>query len=325
MSVAAGIVAGVIAADVALYPIVASWHWPKGSIRTARAYTEGVAESHFVPDGIGTYGQRLTGNSPVQGAPTVLIVGDSHVVQDGVQDSETVGSAVERLSRAAGHPVNVKQYGWYETAAPTYIAEAPALLNQTHPLKVIAFLNYTDFTAEVFNGQYWQARLHPDGSYQLVDVRPPKVADVNEVSIRDLGAMSRLLIAGRRRLINIIQTSGEAPKSATEAPDLAALASFTVRGLKAAYGDKLIIVYTPVCGPHCAEQTDAKESHLLRACTVEGVRCVSVHDEMLTELRNNHRLARGFTNTAPGIGHLNPLGLELSGRVIWREVARSLP
>ena len=323
----AGILAGVVAVDIALYPIVASWHWPKGPIRTTRAYTEGVAESHFVPDGFGTYGHRMTGNPPVPGAPTVMILGDSHIVQDSVNDSETVGSAVERLSRAAGHPVNVKQYGWYDTAAPTYIAEAPELLKHTRATKVVAFLNFTDISAEVFNGWYWQVRLNPDGSYRLIDERPPKVEDLNKVTIRDLAGMSRLMIAGRRRLINVLDASKAAPKSeaVAAAPDVAAIANFTVRGLKEAYGDKLLIVFTPICDARCTDKPDAKESELLRACRAESAHCVSVREEMLRELRDNRRLTRGFYNTAPGKGHLNAVGLEASGRVIWNELARSLP
>src|SRR4051812_40654205 len=83
---AAGVVAGLIVVEVGLYPFIASYSWPKTSVRTVRAYNEGIAESHFVPDDFGTYGRRLTGNKPIPGAPTIVIVGDSHVVQDAVRD-----------------------------------------------------------------------------------------------------------------------------------------------------------------------------------------------------------------------------------------------
>lgn len=200
-----GVVAGLIAIDVALYPIVATWYWPKGPVRTSRAYVEGIGESHFVPDGIGTYGHRMTGNPEIPGAPTVMILGDSHIVQDGVDDDETVGSALERYARAAGKPVNVKQYGWYETAAPTFIAEAPELLKRIQPKKVVVLLNFTDISGEVFTGQYWQMRLNPDGSFRLIDVRPPKVQDIEKVTLRDMAAMSRLVVSVRRRMMRILR------------------------------------------------------------------------------------------------------------------------
>jgi hypothetical protein len=320
---ALGVIVGLIAVDLSLYPFVASWYWPRGPIRTIRAYGEGIAESHFVPDGFGTYGHRLTGNAPVAGAPTVMILGDSHVVQDSVSDRETVGSVVERLSRSDQRPVNVRQYGWYETAAPTFIAEAPALLKHCQPAKVVVLMNYTDLSSEVFNGQYWQMKPNGDGAFRLIDVRPPKVETPDEFSFRDLAGASRLLVAGRRRAFRILETAKAAPIGSGVAADLSGIAPASVQGLKAAYGDRLLIVFTPICHADCSDKPDDRESALLQACEEQSVRCVSIRKQMLEELATNARLARGFHNTAPGIGHLNAIGLDLCGRVIWREIAAS--
>ena len=101
-----------------------------------------------------------------------------------------VRSSVITSGRQAGKR---KQYGWYETAAPTFIAEAPELLKRIQPKKVVVLLNFTDISGEVFTGQYWQMRLNPDGSYRLIDVRPPKVQDTEKVTLRDMAAMSRLV------------------------------------------------------------------------------------------------------------------------------------
>ena len=64
-----GVLAGIIAVELALYPFVASWYWPRGPIRTTRAYTEGIAAAHFTADGFGTYGNRMTANPSIAGAP----------------------------------------------------------------------------------------------------------------------------------------------------------------------------------------------------------------------------------------------------------------
>ena len=317
-----GVLAGVFAVELCLYPFVASWYWPKGPIRTVRAYMEGIAESHFTADGFGTYGNRLTGNPPIAGAPTVMIVGDSHVVQDSVPDRDTVGSVVERESRAAGAPVNVKQYGWYEAGAPTYIGEGPALLKHVQPAKVVIVMNYTDFNSPVLNGRDWHMKLNKDGSAEIIDVRPPKTRDDEKFKMRDLAAISRLLVAGRRRGVRMLQAASANPNPSGKRanPYVPATAPASVRGLKSVFGDKLLIVFTPYCGGRCSEEPEPSETALLQACREQSVHCVSIRPEMLRELRGNHRIARGFHNTAPGVGHLNKVGLEIAGSVIWREI-----
>ena len=249
-----------------------------------------------------------------------MIVGDSHVVQDSVPDHDTVGSVVERISRAAGSPVNVKQYGWYAAAAPTYAGEGPALLLHVQPTKVVVLMNYTDFTPAVFTGQDWQMKLNDDGSERIVDVRPPKADDNGKFRLRDLGGASKLLVAVRRRGALLFQ-SNASPNRKAPVAYVPAIAPASVRELKAAYGDKLLIVFTPYCGPRCNEEPEAAEAGLLQACRKQSVRCVSLRPEMLHELRENRRLTRGFHNTAPGVGHLNEVGLRIAAQVIWRELA----
>src|SRR5262249_22787280 len=52
-----------------------------------RDYREGFAKAHFSADGL-----RLTGNPQVATAPSVLIIGDSHVEAYSVYDEQTMGS-----------------------------------------------------------------------------------------------------------------------------------------------------------------------------------------------------------------------------------------
>src|ERR1043165_5996846 len=108
-----GAIAAILTLDFIFSFLVSGWHYPKTPIREIRQYTEGISVSHFVPDGFGTYGNRLTGNPVLPNVPTVLILGDSHVVQEAVADRQTVGAVIENLSRKHSNPVNVRQYGWY--------------------------------------------------------------------------------------------------------------------------------------------------------------------------------------------------------------------
>ncbi|MEO5936853.1 MAG: hypothetical protein ABIP81_06540, partial [Terriglobales bacterium] len=121
-----GVLAALAAAELALRPWASAWleNPPTGAIEI-RQYYEGFAMAHYAADG-----ERLTGGPPVAGSPHVLILGDSHVEALQVSDGETMGAVVERRSRNAGLPLNVHQYGWSYSAAPTYAQAAPRLLER---------------------------------------------------------------------------------------------------------------------------------------------------------------------------------------------------
>src|ERR1043166_5083393 len=55
-----------------------------------RQIEEGVSVAHF-----STAGARLTGNTPIDGAPTVVILGDSYVMGREVGDTANMGSQLE--------------------------------------------------------------------------------------------------------------------------------------------------------------------------------------------------------------------------------------
>ena len=322
-----GLLAGLLAWELVLTPFVASWYYPKTPVRTVGIYGEGTAISHFVPDGIGTYGRRLTANPPIAGAPSIAIVGDSHVVQDNVPDGETVGAALENIARAEGRPVNAHQYGWYETAAPTYIASAADILARTNASKAVVLMNFNDFSNAVTSARYWRMERAPDGSYAFRDVRPPQ-ATGPAAEFREMLTGSRLLLSVFRRGTRIFEVMTSrwrqkpAPRAQLSAEEVARV---SVSGLRKAYGERLFILYTPVCGVRCGPDPEPAEAALLETCRREGTHCVSMRKDMIEDAARNNRFSRGFHNTAPGVGHLNRTGLELAARVIWREIGASVP
>jgi len=313
---------------------IAGWNYPKTPIRTIRQLTEGTTTSHFLADGFGTYGNRLTGNPPAPNAPIVILLGDSHLVQDAVPDSDTMGAVIERQSRADGKPVNIRQYGWYSTAAPTYIANAPLLLKSFDPKLVVVVLNSTDFAREALTeGWYWQMRINPDLTFRLVDVRTPEGTG-RLAQVRDFVGRSPLMLSLRRRAVLIFLAGDEAPlpprPAADHAPDpiqaqVPLVIPASVRGLKTAYGARLLIAYTPFCRQTCDPAPDEGEARLLDACRTEAVNCISTRADMVAEMQSTHHLLRGFHNTAPGEGHLNRFGLQAVGTAIWRRISSELP
>jgi hypothetical protein len=323
-----GAACALLASDVALGFFVVGWHYPKTPVREIRQFTEGVATSHFAADGFGTYGHRLTGNAPVAGAPTVLVVGDSHLVQEAVADDETVGAVIERLSREAGTPVNVRQYGWYGTAAPAYMGFAPALLKAADPRVVVVVMNGDDFGKEALtDGWYWLMKIRPDLSIELVDIRVPEPKG-RLAELREFVGRSSLMLALRRRAV-LVFPGGDAQGAAApqeprppdpRAAELPLVTKASVQGLKEAYGSRLVIVYAPYCKETCDEKPEKAEIGLLEECRAQAVRCVSTRADMVADIRAEHHILRGFHNTAPGAGHLNRYGLRVLGSAIWRAV-----
>jgi len=326
---ALGAILALIATEFGLSFLVSGWHYPKTRIREMRQYTEGVAISHFVPDGFGTYGNRLTGNPVLPNAPTVLVLGDSHVVQEAVADHQTVGAVIETLSRGQSKPVNVRQYGWYDAAAPTYIANAPQLLAAVHPQVVVVLLNPTDFGREALDeGWYWLMKIHPDYSIDLVDVRLPDPSQGRLGKLRDFVGASHLMLALRRRSVLLFPCGSQAPSRPpgpyARQSELPLVPRASIKGLKAAYGPLLMVAYLPFCKETCPSEQDHYETMMLAACQAEEVECVSTRPAMHEDMEINHRILRGFHNTDPGTNNLNADGLRVTGTVVWKEASKRL-
>ena len=324
---AAGILAATSLFELGLRPFVAGWNQPEGPVRTIRSYSEGFSVAHFEPDGLGTYGNRLTGNPPLPGAPEGLIVGDSHVIAQAVRDEDTTGAVIERLSRAAGQPLNVRQYGWTSANAPTYLASAGQLLSARNPAWVVVILNAANISVYALTTtQNWRMEVDRDGSFRLIDMRTPPTISRMQTLRREIGRSALALGLWRRAGLMQNQMANEEnipleqqdPRLAQEA---ARVPRATVIGLTKAYGSRLIIVYTPEFFGTDYDSAEPIEQEVLSLCTENGVACFSTREAMKRERYDHLLLSRGFHNTAPGAGHFNATGQRIIGEEIWRYLA----
>ena len=321
-----GILVAFLLAEGCLRFLVVGWHSSDAPVREVRQYEEGMAAAHFRPDGITMYGDRLTGNPPIPGAPSVVLLGDSFVVAESVEDQQTMGSVLERTARQAGRPLNVHQYGWYHTSVPTYLATAEWLMRQWRPLRVVVLVNSGDFGAEATEtGWFWRMKVNPDLSIQLIDVREkPQSGWLEDLQLA--AGKSSLALAVRRRTATILSLMdfGHPKGHAGPVNDQSErLPLASVRALKAAFGDALLIVYSPSCDLPADVSPEPAEAGVLAACAQEKVDCVSTRNDTMAVRAEGH-MTRGFHNTAPGDGHFNERGHRMVGEVMWREISKGL-
>lgn len=319
---AAGILAAALLFELCLRPFVGGSNRIDGPVRTIRSYYEGISVAHFDKDGLGTYGNRLTGNPAIDGAPVGMILGDSHVIAQAVGDEETMGAVIERSSRAAGRALNVRQYGWSSANAPTFLAEAEPLLRAHDAAWVAVVLNAPNISMHALTTtQNWRMQVAADDSVRLIDMRPPAAASRMQTVRREIGR-SALALALWRRIGQIHPGISPPPSDPQRAEEAARVPRATVLGLKRTFGSRLLIVYTPEdFGTHY-DSPEPMEHELLDLCAENGVPCISVRDALARERYEHLQLSRGFHNTAPGAGHFNATGHRAIGEEIWRYLLR---
>jgi hypothetical protein len=289
-----------------------------------RSDREGIAKSHFSPDGL-----RLTGNPQIADAPSVLIVGDSHVEAFQVWDQQTMGSVFERRLRAEGKPWNVLQYAFSGADGPDYIYAAPLLLERYRATRIFLVMNAGDFAKTTTdyvrlverNGAVVAEPLRPD----VVRGHPPSFGGRTSRKLKESAVLYSSAI---RFTLDILPRLTESKASAQEKDLVPATFSdksldLIVVGLKEAYGDRASILYTPEQPYSAEEPMEPQEAALLSQCKIQGLECRSLRGRMIEWLLERHELARGFTNTAPGFGHLSTYGHEMAADEMFEWLSSS--
>jgi hypothetical protein len=283
-----------------------------------RDYREGTAKSHFLPNGL-----RLTGNPQIPGAPTVLLLGDSHIEGFQVADTKTMGSVLERRLRANGKPWNVEQYGWSGADGPDYIFEASMIRSEFHPDWLLLVMTFGDVGSTVTDG----ARLvekdgrviaepaHPSDS----PGRPPSYGGTLSRKMKESALLYASTVHFHLEIWPRItggkfqQQAQDEVRSEISQPTV----DMIMRGLKDNYGDALHILYVPNQPFSANPPVEPQEAAVLKACQTYGVACRSLRDAMINDLIVNHKIDQGFSNTVPGIGHLNVRGDALASDAIY--------
>jgi hypothetical protein len=292
---------------------------------TYRQLEEGITVSHF-----SAAGARLTGNVPIRRAPMIALLGDSYVMAAGVTDAETMGSRLERLGRADGDSINVRQYGWLGASPSRYLLVPEVLEQRWHPRAIVIALSDNDLDDNALFGASPQLRVRHDTTLEMV---PP--IDSNPSPGRPRVSSLGLLLEVRTWRLHwfqfakqaqaaepVVAQAGEVRRDVLPTSDqLALLPAAVVRSLHAAYGERLSLVYLATVNLTGGDSTTRIERTMLAECAREHLRCASTRAGMLAERRNGH-IAHGFSTTTPGNGHMNAVGHEIAAREIWSLIHR---
>jgi hypothetical protein len=336
LATAGGTIAALLFLEGAVRPLATASQPPLPDPRSDRL-TAPVVTSRQIEDGIAALsysiaGARLTGNATLPNAPVVVILGDSHVAAREVRDSETMGSWLERIARANGKPINVRQYGWRGASPPQYLVAARDVIDTWHPAHVVIVLGGDDVGADPLNRHFPRMRIATDGSVQILTGFGPTAA--HRLKRHDSGGSSLVALTHARwekvlqrapRFVRYhFQTAADERGPTPSASEIARVPHAEVFALSRAFGPSLTLVYTAAIRATGGDAPDPEETRLLTACTELGVHCISTRAEMVARRRAGE-VFRGFSTTSLGIGHMNAAGHRLVAEQIWHAIRWRLP
>lgn len=332
-----GVVGAVLAAELCLRPLTTpldnAWdpvvaEKAGGEAREVRRFTEGIAQSHFTPSR-----SRLTGNPPIAGAVTGLILGDSYVEAVQISDSQTMGAVLERSLRAAGRSINVRQYGWSGVGIAQYVLVAPKVTRLWDPVWVVVVITASDLGPDLLAGPIRLVK-HPDGQWGAVGGWRPAADSIIERSgpLRRIGESaleeSVLLYQLAKRAqeagLPLLGSRGEGAGATSVqqgGPQQSQRALAAVAALRKAYGDRLRILFLADVGIDGRSANSPAEEAFSAACATLGTRCANTRALMTQDRLDSLRLSRGFINSVPGAGHINAVGHTLAAETILRDLA----
>lgn len=250
----------------------------------------------------------------------VLVLGDSYT--QAMQVSDEVAFP-QHLNDLLGQRTKVINAGREGASPADYIALADYNKNTFKPDVVVVQLNEADFTKDLLSDKQTFYLEKTARGYTLNENK--NVVSSNELASRFVGLQSVLNFSVMRVALERVTAmqKGE-PHGSTEVAQATtshltmqqgdgSLERFVVQELQKAY-HRPILLYIPEIdyfSPDYA-RPHATERYLAAAAKEAGVTFVSLLPDYVALYRNQHKTAHGFTNTQPGMGHINPLGHEVA-------------
>jgi lysophospholipase L1-like esterase len=263
---------------------------------------------------LGLRSPSLTDEPLQENEHNVLVLGDSYT--QAMQVSDQVAFP-QHLNDLLGENTRVINAGREGASPADYIALEEYNKTIFQPDVVVVQLNEADFTRDLLSkGQTFYYEETPQG-YTLHENK--SVVSSNELAQRFATLQSILNFSVIRVALERVEAlrNGKMPaahtvQTTTQQTD-GERERFVVQELKKAYQNP-ILLYIPEMdyfSPDYA-QPHATEHYLAKAARDLGVTFISLRSDFAALYRNRYRTAHGFSNTQPGMGHINPLGHEVA-------------
>jgi hypothetical protein len=321
-----------VAAELALQPLTTALDnvWAPitldqldSEVREVRRFTETIATSHFSRSK-----SRLTGNPPMSGAPTGVILGDSYVEAVEVSDSETMGSVLERSLRAAGFNINIRQYGQFGADIPRHVLIAPEVIKAWNPAWVVVVVTASDIAPNIFSPGAREQLIQLDNGHWVAksSVGEPRVGRVRRIGEKVLQSSVLLYHMAKRAQeagLPLIRAKNKARGAASLQSGglpLPQRAELALSALRDVYGDRLRVLFGADVGLDGRQGPSPAENAVMAGCATLALRCASTRLLMTADRLESVRLSRGFMNSVPGSGHLNAVGHELAARTMLQQL-----
>lgn len=289
-----------------------------------RWHREGWALTRFGADG-------MAGRTEVDtGALSVLLWGDSFVEALQVSDDKKMAAVATQIFTRNGYEVQVLGVGGSGQSVADYLLAMPAYARRFSDIQaqVILVSNLRDLLpdqptqerARFFSQPTFRIEPDPKAGSGRVSSQRNKRVDALRLSIL---RKARRKAAGS--LGNLRLAPGPVPKPIDEPASMHVGDDFRyiARRLKAASDKPMVLLYCPEV-PRFEQGVlvfDDLDAALAERCATafarEGIRIVNLAEPFAAAFREDRTLARGFANSYPTKGHLNPAGHRLVARALY--------
>jgi lysophospholipase L1-like esterase len=264
---------------------------------------------------LGLRSPSLTDEPLQENERNILVLGDSYT--QAMQVSDEVAFP-QHLNDLLGQQTRVINSGREGASPADYIALAQYNKNTFDPDVVIVQLNETDFTKDLLANTQ---TFYYEETARGFSLRENKtVVSSNKLASRFASLQNILNFSVVRIALERIEAfrASKAPDSTTTVQTTTqqtdgSLERFIVQELKKSYRQP-ILLYIPEIDYFSSDyaQPHATERQLARAARELGVTFISLLPDYVALYRNQQQPAHGFTNTQPGMGHINALGHEVA-------------
>lgn len=272
------------------------------------------------------YGEQVTA---VDSGLNIVVLGDSHTESHQVAYDENFVSVAESILHDQNFDLNLRNHGKSYSSVADYVYLAPVIKEIYSPQAVVIQLSVQDFFKhEVYDRNKVNHFVQQDGSENsltLVHNPPP----FNDHWLGKLMQNTVILVQGTKRQ-RLLFGSNRQPSPAPAAQSESAPIAFDVidsqlKMLEDAYAGVPVIIlmlpYSPTVENNQLIEVEPEYSQVLSYFgSTESWHLINPSAGFAELYQQSGQLPRGFSNSLPGIGHLNVHGHRVVGELLAEQI-----